>query len=63
MKIQSRKPVYKEYLFKCQWTSTALKLKIPGKSYWDAERRLNTILRRMEGGELVKEIKFLGRTV
>jgi len=52
------KPMYKEYKFRCQWRSTALTIKVPGKNYADALKRAESMIRKMEGGESCVKIEF-----
>lgn len=51
---------YKDYLFKLRWRATALVVKVPGKSPADAQKRVESLLRRMEGGAFCEDIIFLG---
>jgi hypothetical protein len=52
---------YHEFLFKAVWDATALKLVVPGKNYADAEKRVESMVRRMEGGISCLEIKYLAQ--
>ena len=51
---------YTDYLFKLRWRATALTVKVPGKSLADAQKRVETMLKRQEGGILCEDIIFLG---
>jgi hypothetical protein len=54
---------YFHWLFKLVWRSTSLTLKVPGKDLSDAEKRLQGLVRRMEGGSEILEIRFMGYTI
>lgn len=50
---------YQDYLFRCRWRATAITYRVPGKSQEDAQRRVENLLKRTEGGVFCESIDFL----